>query len=500
MTIETFISNYKNHPILFIGTGVSLRYLKNSYNWNDLLEKVSLDFRGNEEYYYDIKAKCFENGHYKYDKIATLLENDFNTHLEQNREGKFKKINDIFYENMKKGIQLSRFKIYVSELVANSEINEDMKEEIAELKKVRKNISSIITTNYDTFIENIFNFKPLIGNDILLSNPYGSVYKIHGCITQQKQIIITEKDYSDFSNKYELIRAQLLSLFIHNPIIFIGYSISDENIKNILKTIFTYIEPESEDAERIRQNFLLVSRDKNIDSEEILEHDIDMQEFSSTIKINKLKTSNYKPLYTALSNLSLPVSALDIRKVQNVVKEIYSGGSIKVSITDDLEAIDNSEKVLAIGSVNTISYVHQNSSEIMENYFQIIDESNSQLLNIIDKLTIQKQQYFPIFAFSKINFTLDKEEELKVQQKEKLEKNISDINGQKYIKHHTKIDEILNDDDIPRSNKVNALLWGIMKNELSLAEVKVFLENYYDKKNTDYRKLLCAYDYMSSLS
>ena len=87
MTIETFISNYKNHPILFIGTGVSLRYLKNSYNWNDLLEKVSLDFRGNEEYYYDIKAKCFENGHYKYDKIATLLENDFNTHLEQNREG-----------------------------------------------------------------------------------------------------------------------------------------------------------------------------------------------------------------------------------------------------------------------------------------------------------------------------------------------------------------------------------------------------------------------------
>ena len=33
----------------------------------------------------------------------------------------------------------------------------------------------------DRHILKIFDFSPLIGNDILLSNPYGSVYKIHGC-------------------------------------------------------------------------------------------------------------------------------------------------------------------------------------------------------------------------------------------------------------------------------------------------------------------------------
>jgi hypothetical protein len=31
MKIEEFISNYKNHPVLFIGTGISLRYLKKDY-------------------------------------------------------------------------------------------------------------------------------------------------------------------------------------------------------------------------------------------------------------------------------------------------------------------------------------------------------------------------------------------------------------------------------------------------------------------------------------
>lgn len=28
MNINDFISNYRNHPVLFVGTGISLRYLK----------------------------------------------------------------------------------------------------------------------------------------------------------------------------------------------------------------------------------------------------------------------------------------------------------------------------------------------------------------------------------------------------------------------------------------------------------------------------------------
>ena len=92
----------------------------------------------------------------------------------------------------------------------------------------------------------------------MLSNPYGSIYKIHGCITRPDKIIITEEDYQEFEIRYELIRAQLLSFFIHNPIIFIGYSITDKNIKDILKTIFSYVDFNSELAERIRANFLLV--------------------------------------------------------------------------------------------------------------------------------------------------------------------------------------------------------------------------------------------------
>lgn len=195
----------------------------------------------------------------------------------------------------------------------------------------------------------------------MLSNPYGSVYKIHGCVSDIQNIIITEEDYERFDKRYELIRAQLLSLFIHNPIIFIGYSISDVNIKNILKTIFMCIEPSSKDAERIRKNFLLVEHQKDSISQEIREHDIDIEGFG-TIRINKRKTDNYEIIYKSLSNLHLSVSAMDVRKVQDVFKEIKTGGEIKVGITDDLETLKNGEKVLAIGSINNknmSSILHQ---------------------------------------------------------------------------------------------------------------------------------------------
>lgn len=494
MKIEEFISNYKNHPVLFIGTGISLRYLKNSYTWNGLLKKIAFELTNNEEFYLDLKSKCYQDDTYQYEKIATRLEEEFNTLLSKDRNGKFKDINDIFYENMQKDINLSRFKIYISQLLSDLKFKDDMIDEINELKKIRKNISSIITTNYDMFIEKIFNFNLLIGNDILLSNPYGSVYKIHGCISKQNHIIFTENDYKLFLEKYELIRAQLLSLFIHNPIIFMGYSISDENIKNILKTIFTYIEPNSEQAEKIRNNFLLVEYEENSTSDEIVEHDIDLEGFS-TIRINKLKTDDFIPIYTALSNLHLSVSAMDIRKVQNIVKEIYSGGEIKVSITDNLDEVSNNEKILAIGSVNTIRYEYQNKNEMISNYFQIIDESNSQILALINKYSIQVQEFFPIYGFSKINKNIKNTNKLLKQQKDKLDSILNSSSCNKFSNLHNSIELIFNDENIANSHKVNALIWSIMKNSIDLDTVKNYLENIQDKKETNYRKLLCAYDY-----
>lgn len=494
MDINNFISKFKNHPVLFIGTGVSLRYLETSFTWDALLKKISYELTGNNEKYLDLKSNCYEGTEYNYQKIASTLEIDFNKALQQDRNGKFKDINDMFYESMERGINLSRFKIYISRIFENLNLDGNKKDEVAALKRVRKNIGSIITTNYDKFIENIFEFNPLVGNDILLSNPYGSVYKIHGCISEPDKIIITSDDYDNFERKYELIRAQLLSLFIHNPIIFIGYSVGDQNVKDILKTIFTYVPPNSDIADTIRSNFLLVEHEKGSKNIEVGESDIVLDK-TTTIRVNKLKTDNFMAIYEALSMLQLPVSAMDIRKVQNVVKEIYAGGNIKVSITENIEGLNNDDKVLVIGTMNTISYNYQTTSEMMENYFNIIEESNFQLLELIDKQTIQKTQYFPIYAFTLINPNINKIDELKENQRSKIDTFLNNVNLNCKTEHNT-INEILNDENIAKSNKNNAILYSILERNISLDETEKYLRNFKNKELTDYRKLLCVYDYM----
>jgi len=51
--ISNFIKGFKNHPVLFIGTGLTLRYLDNSYTWEDLLKKISLDVSDDNEKFYN---------------------------------------------------------------------------------------------------------------------------------------------------------------------------------------------------------------------------------------------------------------------------------------------------------------------------------------------------------------------------------------------------------------------------------------------------------------
>lgn len=493
MNIGEFVENYNNHPVLFIGTGLSLRYFRNSYTWDGLLSHICSQLFDNEEEYLNIKSECEVDGRYDYEKIATKLEVKFNKIVANNRHGKFENINDIFFKKMKDGENCSRFKIYITELLKNSEYKEEMQDEIAQLRKVKKNISSIITTNYDTLVEDIFKFNPLVGNNILLSNPYGAIYKIHGCVTEPKNIIITKEDYEKFNAKYELVRAQLLSLFIHNPIIFMGYEINDRNIKDILKTIFTYVTHNSNEADEIRKNFLLVEYEKGSINTEITEHDIEMEGFA-TIRINKIKTDNFMAIYESLSKLHLPVSAMDIWKVENIVKEIKEGGKIQVQITDDIKSLNNDDKILVIGSKNRITYDFKKVPELMENYFDIIEEENKYILQPLDKFNIQSNQYFPMFGFALINTNISCTEKLKKQQISKLQAELETIR-EVYQTGMMTINAILSSDEIANSYKNKAIFWSVYKGNIELNEFEEYLKNNPEKYNTDYRKLLCLYDW-----
>ena len=188
---------------------------------------------------------------------------------------------------------------------------------------------------------------------------------------------------------------------------------------------------------------------------------------------------------------------MDVRKVQNVVKEIYAGGSIKVSITDDLDELQNCDKVLAIGSQKSITYSYQTAPEIMKNYFSIIEEDNIQVLELIDKIMIQSQQYFPIYAFSKIDPTIKRVETLKKQQCTKLE-TIKNLVKSRFNVKETSLEDILSNQDYAMTYKNEIIAYALMEGNISAVDVEQYLKDMSNTSGntTDYRRLLCAYDYV----
>lgn len=495
MDIFDFVGSYKNHPVLFIGSGFSLRYLKNSYNWPDLLEKISIDLTGSDEFYLDLRQANFDDQKDQCNlmQLATALERKFNEQLINDRHGKFEYINDKFYELSRNNKNVSRFKLYICKLLKEMAFRDRIEDEITLFKQMSKNISSIITTNYDLLLEELVDFIPLIGNEILLSNPYGTIYKIHGCINNPNSIILTREDYEQFNARYDLIRAQLISLFVHNPIIFIGYSVQDENIQSILNTIFKYVPINSDQAKKIKRNFLLVEYEQDLKSTEISDHDIYVD--GNLISINKVKTDNFVDIYKAINELALPVSAMDIRKVQEVVKEIISGGTIKVTVADDIETLKNSDKVLAIGSTKNIKYEIKEYTELCVEYFDLIDEKNTDVIRLIDSMKIASRNWFPINGFIATVPDLKVKFRLVGQLNKQISDEMKRLRKIKFPNSISTIKDIYDSDDIVASNKLKAIAYLTYIDKIALEDLKKFLLEFEDKNTSDFRKLLSFYDF-----
>ena len=134
---------------------------------------------------------------------------------------------------------------------------------ICSRQKLKNKISAIITTNYDQFLE-----KYIFSNDYTVfvnqremfsSRSYNiaEIYKIHGSIADPNSIVITEKDYENFDVNRKLFIAKMLTLFAESPIVFIGYSFTDENIQKIVSDFLSCLD--KNDLDKIYNHIINIS-------------------------------------------------------------------------------------------------------------------------------------------------------------------------------------------------------------------------------------------------
>lgn len=383
-------------PFLFIGSGFSRRYLGLD-NWEGLLRRFCKGLKDYE--YYRSKANV------NYPHIASLISEDFHEHwwtsseyLTQ-REG---------YKDYSDNLS-SPLKIAISEHMKKHSceccVNEIYKEEIKALSKLE--VDGIITTNWDLFLETLFpDYKVFVGQrELFLSNPLSicEIYKIHGCCSQPNSLVLTDSDYSDFNSKNAYLAAKLITIFVEHPIVFIGYSVEDPNIKSILSSIVNCLKPN--DVTKIRDNLIFVKRKKDNSSEEISNSYVYVA--GSSIPIKLVTTNDFTPIYEAIAGTErkIPVKYLRYCK-ENFCEIIKDKNPEKKLYALDYEKLGNAENVEFVVGVGVISdfasmkgYTLLNYEDLLSFYFNGEKYKTDLILEKTLPILLKKTMNLPVFKF-----------------------------------------------------------------------------------------------------
>lgn len=110
------------------------------------------------------------------------------------------------------------------------------------LAKLKPLPEVIITTNYDRLLENSLgsqNYIPIFNEHAVskYKSPQTNLFKIHGDVNSLEEAVITVEDISKYEETHLAIWNKIKALFQERPVIFIGFSMEDEHIRNIYKEI-----------------------------------------------------------------------------------------------------------------------------------------------------------------------------------------------------------------------------------------------------------------------
>ncbi|WP_077929441.1 SIR2 family protein [Wohlfahrtiimonas populi] len=382
MTNNIF-NSMKRYPIVFIGSGISKRFLKDYPTWVQLLEMYwgKIDQEISFYNYLLSLRKDLEE-----DTPSEDLDHKINTKAAEYIENTY---NDMFYKDKIKinGLtservyneKISPFKYSICQYFDSYEIKEDINQvELEEFKKFLQRAKMIITTNYDPFIENILKdmdivFNKYVGSKGLFDDTEGwsELYKIHGDVSDSQSIVITQDDYDLYDKNSILISAKILSNLITNQIIFLGYSLTDRNIRRLLTDFSSQIP--QEDERKSAQRIIVVEYDKD-------NQNLDMTHSSEFgVSFVKVRTDNYSSIFRSIAEINEGMLPSDVLRYKSLIKDliVQEGGkgnleNILVSPSDLNQLEQNLREgknlVVALGNDKFV-YTHITEDAYLVDYF-----------------------------------------------------------------------------------------------------------------------------------
>ena len=508
MTRDEFIvSLKKNHsaPFLFIGSGFTRHYL-GTPDWKGLL---SLFAPKHINQYYSTEGTDY------LPSIATAIGKDINKNFWNLPDDDPFKV-----ANQDKAInQSSIFKIKIAQYLKELSLKdfpEQFNEELSLLSKI--NIDGIITTNWDDTVERIFpKFTKYIGQHELFFAPtfgVSEIYKIHGCISKPESLVLTEDDYNDFNNRNTYLAAKLITIFIEHPIIFLGYSITDNNIQALLKSVVSCFQ--KEDLQRLQNSLIFVEWNPDINANFVIDNYGITIDQGTIIPVTRINTHDFKPVYECLAYFerSIPTNLLreykkqfyNIVVSQNPEKTLYALPDTKIDSNPNIQV------VYGFGAINKYqSAVGYTGIKAINLFKDVIEDTyNYDALQIVTQTIPELSRtkptaFIPIYKYLSALGIHSNDEYLRNQLGISLKlKKLEDFQAYSFGDHDKQksFEEAINEYKGQEVWKAIALIPYLTIEGSDLDSLRNFIEVHINEfliiknsRSTFMRKLICFYDW-----
>lgn len=516
--VKSLISGKAGSPFLFVGSGFSRRYI-GLEDWDSLLRKFC-DGLKDYEYYRATANNALP-------QIASLIAQDFHTlwwseDRFSNSRANFK---DLIY-NDESALKLE-ICLYMQNIDLEVRGDEALEKEIEVLKTV--NVDGIITTNWDNLIEEIFpEYRVFVGQEeLLFSNPQSiaEIYKIHGSCENHESLILTSKDYAEFSKKNPYLAAKLITIFIENPIFFIGYSVHDPHVSDIIFSIASCLGDDK--IEQFANNLIFLRRASGApDSVQKFTFNRDGKNITATV----LETDDFAQVYEAIAEQKRKIPARILRYCKEQMFELVKTNDPETKLAViDIDDIDKKEEVEFVVGVGVASAASQSAyssdaPEFADSGYSGVErsdllrdavsekskyEAEKVLKSVFPKLRRSGVKFHPIFRYLRAA-GIDSEAKLRESEFGDAAALFDKIKSASYQYKSTyrasfyknydgmSAQEIL---DKVGYEKSAIYLAYIPKENIDFDWLRVYLEENFDKDFRDpyesaFKKLICHYDRM----
>lgn len=314
-------------PALFIGAGISKRYLKDYPDWLGFVIKLGQSIGLSE---FDVRS--FFKQQLSADKTysdallttTSMIESRLCDIIQSGNS------NAIFTEDEQHEIlqgNIDNIKFLAKRIFQQSVLDDDLplhkQKELKLFAQLKNNIPYIFTTNYDNFIENIFkDYKCFVSQADYLYNDnseYAEIYKLHGSYSIPNSMIFTERDYAKFEELSYLSVAKLVSVLAERPIIFLGYSINDPNILSILQKMTACLDPQH--VKLLEKNLIVINWTSDVLNLQVNQQTINPNQ-NTALTFTYISTDNYCRVLYYLNQIQPAAKFSEVRKMRKLIKQL----------------------------------------------------------------------------------------------------------------------------------------------------------------------------------